>query len=195
MSSQQTKSYTRTPESTAWMKEPWTCPKCGRVKPKGGWATHFNFCGRPYEPVFWSKVLKIEDGCWLWQGAKKHDGYGLLNRLGKMKLAHRYSWELANGPIPEGKYALHHCDNPACVNPEHMYLGSKKDNARDKILRGRDTTRGEGNIHSRLTEAQVREIIPLKGVISGCKLAKKYNVNPGSIHAIWRGKAWKHIPR
>lgn len=141
---------------------------------------------------FWAKVHKGER-CWLWQGAKKHDGYGLINRHGKMMLAHRFSWELANGPIPEGRFALHHCDTPACVNPSHMYLGTKKDNARGKILRGRDPTRGEGNIHSKLTEEQAREILSLKGKISGLKLAPKYGVNPGSIHAIWRGEAWKHI--
>jgi hypothetical protein len=142
--------------------------------------------------AFWAKVHKGER-CWLWQGAKKHDGYGLINRHGKMMLAHRFAWEQANGPIPAGKFALHHCDTPACVNPSHMYLGTKKDNAADMYARGRDGSSGEKNIHAKLTEEQARKILTLKGSISGVKLAKEYDVYPGTIHAIWRRHTWKHI--
>lgn len=85
---------------------------------------------------FWSKVSKT-DGCWNWIGAKNRKGYGNLKRGERYLNAHRYSWELTNGSIPAGKWVLHKCDNPACVRPEHLFLGDVLVNNRDMWTKGR----------------------------------------------------------
>ena len=85
---------------------------------------------RKFEPV-------TETGCWIWTGAELK-GYGRMVVNGKYLRAHRISWELYRGPIPDGLLVLHHCDVPACVNPDHLYLGSDLDNMRDRLRRGRN---------------------------------------------------------
>lgn len=99
------------------------------------------------EDRFWSKVSygpsassMIGQECWPWTGAASDEGYGrfLLNgRNGGYVMAHRYAWEQANGPIPDGLFVLHRCDNPRCVNPWHLFLGTKGDNNRDRAAKGR----------------------------------------------------------
>lgn len=92
----------------------------------------------PTEDRFWSKVTKTNE-CWLWdEGSRDKDGYGSFRkskspgqRRGPVVRAHRFSWELHNGPIPKGLWILHKCDNPPCVNPEHLYAGTRQDNAND----------------------------------------------------------------
>jgi hypothetical protein len=99
--------------------------------------------GRPIVALdcrFWSKVIK-SDKCWTWTGAiNKHTGYGTIGlgrRSGKTRGAHRVSWELAHGPIPEGLYVCHRCDNKRCVRPDHLFLGTAEDNAQDALRKGR----------------------------------------------------------
>lgn len=92
---------------------------------------------RPLEERFWEKVRKT-DGCWEWTGAKAA-GYGCIGGgpgKGLVK-AHRLSWEMHNGPAPDGLCVLHHCDNPTCVRPDHLYVGTQKQNADDRESRGR----------------------------------------------------------
>ena len=108
---------------------------------------------KPIEDRFWEKVSK-EDGCWNWVGSTQGFGYGYLHTGDKTNRkpvsAHRYSWALHNGPIPDGLWVLHKCDNPSCVNPDHLFLGDRTDNMRDCAAKGRVRTVGK----SRLTHCK-----------------------------------------
>lgn len=85
---------------------------------------------------FWAKV-RVAPGCWEWAAAKNGKGYGRIYAWGKQQSAHRVSYALAYGPIPLGLFVLHHCDNPGCVNPNHLFLGTQKDNIHDMLRKGR----------------------------------------------------------
>jgi hypothetical protein len=86
---------------------------------------------------FWTKVrIGDDDECWVWKRGLDH-GYGSFRVNGRAERAHRMAWKLVKGPIPERMHVLHHCDNPPCVNPAHLYLGTDKENARDRKERGR----------------------------------------------------------
>lgn len=99
---------------------------------------------------FWKKVSKTE-GCWNWTGCKVvHGGYGQISRNNKMMLAHRASYEIHFGKIPDGMDVLHTCDNPACVNPSHLWYGTHTDNMRDKVRKGRCNAPRGDNHPSRL---------------------------------------------
>ena len=146
---------------------------------------------------FWSKVdKKGKDDCWEWTAYKSSGGYGHFRFRGKDRGTHRFSWLLHNGIIPEGLCVLHDCDNPACVNPAHLFLGTHKDNTQDSIKKGRWPDRnGEAAGGSKLTEAQVLSIrAEYKiGNISQRELARKYNVSHDTIWRIVTRKSWRHI--
>ena len=108
------------------------------------------------EERFWAK-LKTSDDCWEWQGARNNKGYGILmlKEPGKKHVArttHRFSWELHNGPIPNGLWVLHRCDNPPCANPAHLFLGDNADNIRDMWAKGR---RDRASVLSRNTQTEL----------------------------------------
>jgi hypothetical protein len=119
------------------------------------------------EVRFWAKVQKTET-CWLWTAHKAHFGYGEIKMSTppyKNLRAHRVSWELHFGPIPPGAQVLHHCDNPACVRPDHLFLGSDLDNQRDAIAKGRRPVVPKGleaswtiNPRRKFTDDEVRQI-------------------------------------
>jgi len=151
----------------------------------------------PIEQRFWGKVRKSE-GCWEWQAsrAKRVNGWGDYGRIrlnGATLLAHRVSWELANGPIPDGMLIRHTCDNPPCVNPAHLVLGTAHDNNLDMLERGR-ATNGERNSQTRLSVEQVIEMRRLwEQGASGNVLAQKFSVTRGYAYAVIKRRAWGHI--
>lgn len=93
------------------------------------------------EQRFWAQIEKT-DSCWNWTGAR-NPRYGMIKRDGRRVGAHRVSWELANGAIPQGLWVLHRCDNPRCVRPDHLFLGNRLDNMRDMGAKGRNCTVGK----------------------------------------------------
>lgn len=137
--------------------------------------------------------VKKEDRCWIWTGRSKRDGYGICGLQGKDQRAHRVSYQVFKGPIADGLLVLHSCHKPLCINPEHLRLGTVKDNAHDTILADHQR-KGEGVGTSKLTEKQVLEIREMytKG-ISQTKIAKIYNVNQTLIGFIVRRVRWTHI--
>lgn len=134
------------------------------------------------------------NGCWEWQGPKSR-GYGVMSVGGKNTKAHRYSYEVHNGPIPDGLMVLHACDNPGCVNPRHLRVGTARDNARDAVSRGRTRVpllRGERCGKSKLTAQQVDEIRELRRQgLTLKKIGARYNTHFSNVSVIARGKTWK----
>ena len=130
------------------------------------------------------------DSCWNWKAAKGHDGYGRFKINHKLTYAHRVAWELIYGPIPEGLDCCHHCDNPACVCPNHLFLGTQSENALDSIIKKRFAM-GENHYRTTLHTTQVREI--RNSNLSQHKLACQYHVSRWIIRDILRGKTWKGV--
>lgn len=118
---------------------------------------------RPVEERFIEKVSKLPNGCWEWQGQRNHSGYGVFYLVGKYVGAHRVSYGLFVAPIPDGMMVCHHCDNPPCVNPAHLFVGTAKDNTQDMIQKGRGQWNmvgvlGERHRSARLTEVEVASV-------------------------------------
>jgi len=111
---------------------------------------------------FWARVDKSGD-CWMWRGSRRRDGYGVIHVHGKMLMTHRYSFMLANGPIPAGSLVMHSCDVPACVNPAHLRLGSHFDNTLDAALKGRMRGPQKPRPETKARRARVAELLSLLG--------------------------------
>ena len=154
----------------------------------------------PITERFWKYVNKTAD-CWLWTGAKTYGGYGVINsggRDGKIIRAHRLSWELHNGPFPAELDVCHKCDNPSCVRPDHLFLGTAKDNVADMVHKGRargGAPRGSLHPQAKLTEAQVVDIRArhTAGAASQRQLAREYGVDRRAIHQVVYRKTWIHV--
>lgn len=161
----------------------------------------------PLADRFWKKVNKV-DGCWEWLGAKTAFGYGLIgdyvgSKL-KMLKAHRLSWSFSCGEIPGGMCVLHKCDNPGCVNPDHLFLGTYKDNVNDCVNKGRfnhdhsgfvvtkNSFKGVDNGKAKLNDAKVKEIRALLGNETIEAIANTYNVTRQAIRDISNGRTWRH---
>jgi hypothetical protein len=129
--------------------------------------------------------MEPNTGCWLWVGVTDRIGYGRFSIKQQSLVAHRISWKLFKGPLPEGLFILHHCDTPSCVNPNHLYAGTYKDNMQDMVRRGRQGRR------SKLIEKQAIEI--KNSLLSTTEIAKVFKVSPSTIRDIRRGRRWKHI--
>lgn len=142
-----------------------------------------------------SVTLNWASGCWLWDGAKNNQGYGVMNvGAHRVQTAHRLAWEIARGPIPEGQCVLHRCDNPSCINPAHLFLGTQKDNAEDREQKGRSPL-GEARPNSKLTVAAVAEIrrIAAEGGMSLRGLGRRYGVCLATIRQVLTGRTWTHV--
>ncbi|HEY3498039.1 MAG TPA: HNH endonuclease signature motif containing protein [Polyangiaceae bacterium] len=152
---------------------------------------------------FWSKVER-GSGCWLWRAARNDFGYGVLRitvapKRSRNERAHRLSWLLANGTIPDGLVVCHSCDNPACVRPDHLFLGTKGDNTADMMRKRRHrlrVLRGEAHGGSRLTERLVAEIRARRE--SGRllrELAADYGMSTSQIWNVVSGTHWATASR
>ncbi len=175
--------------------------------------------GKPLPPLsdsdksrFFSKIetSPTERGCLLWKAGSFTNGYGAFHLQGRLVKAHRVACFLAHGQIPPALEACHTCDIPLCCNPDHLFIGTDKDNTQDMLRKGRGNSgkgdrhwthlypemrkRGEFHSASKLTEPQVREILALRE--SGLRakdVAPIYSVSASLIGDIWRGQRWSHI--
>lgn len=142
------------------------------------------------EKQFWSNVARGDaSACWEWQ-AHRNGGYGVIGWGGRDQKAHRVSWSIVNGPIPEGLCVCHRCDNPGCVNPAHLFLGTHADNMLDREIKGRanrPSFAGERNSQAKLTSENVNNI--LSSAETSPVLAKRYGVSASSIRRI-KTRGW-----
>lgn len=144
----------------------------------------------------WSRMVKSENGCWMWTGVLRDPkGYGAIVSNGRRLRAHRVAWQLTHGPIPEGMCACHHCDTPACINPDHLFLGTNGDNNRDRNAKGRTyMPRSEQIPNAKLTDVLVAEIkARLRNGEPHSRLAPDYGVSRQTISAIACGRRWAHV--
>jgi len=150
---------------------------------------------RPLAERFWEKV-HVSSGCWIWLGSRKEKGYGSIGLFGNghSARAHRVAWLLSNGEIPIGLCVLHRCDTPACVNLDHLWLGTNFDNTTDMISKNRKVIlSGERNGRARLTREQVAEIrhARLRGATYQA-LADQYGVSRSAIQWVITGRHWRN---
>lgn len=161
-------------------------------KPGFGKGKFSYFTLEDYKKYFLTKVVKLPEGCWEFKSLKLN-GYGQIGYKNKMWLAHRLSFWFFKGKIPEGICVCHSCDNPKCVNPEHLWLGDRKANAMDALKKKR-TMSGEKNKASKLTWDKVKEIRlakAAKGKFYGNKMfADKFGVDKNTISCVVKNKNW-----
>lgn len=157
------------------------------------------------ETRFWAKVCKngphilnMPDKCWIWVGTRIKSGYGIFKWSGKPGLAHRYSYVSHLGRIPIGMFVCHKCDNPSCVNPKHLWIGTAYENSVDRDTKGRQVPRrGEQFTHSKLTDKIVREIrlryVPHDPIHGTRAMAREFEVSHMLIRQVIHGLIWRHI--
>lgn len=148
------------------------------------------------EAKFWARVAKT-DSCWIWTGLKIRQGYGRFSLNGKNWLAHRLAFLFTYGEFPDDLCVLHNCDNPSCVRPDHLRLGSIRDNNADTMVRGRHRhgeavdASGENNNFHRFTWQQIREIRALKGKLSAVEIAQRFGTKRTYVNQILSGYRWR----
>jgi hypothetical protein len=178
---------------------PRTCPTCGTTlntkQPK--------YCSRqcssmsrriPFEDRFFNRVEKT-DSCWLWTGSRNELGYGMVwdrtKKWGKKRATH-VSWEIHFGAIPKGQVVCHKCDNPPCVRPDHLFLGTQKENLQD-MARKRRSTIGERNPGAKVTEEIVRAIRQQPSSLYDREVAQMFHISRKQVGNIRRRHSWKHV--
>ena len=181
-----------------------TCDRCG--KPMTRWLSQVkakNYCSNkcrvtPVEERFWPKVdrSKGEDACWPWTASFNNDGYGNFPWNGEYR-APRVAWVLTKGQIPEGLSVLHDpikCNNRACCNPKHLYLGTQFQNVQDMIKIGmKASTAGEEHPNSLLNDDAIKEIRLKYNRVDAEILADKFKVTVGTVRDVAKGRSWKSV--
>lgn len=190
--------------------------------PKGHYKSQFRRggrnSGRTVPERFWEKVqIQGPSECWPWQGAvfQIGMGYGQFQFEGRPHSAHRIAWLLTKGPIPAGSRVLHHCDNPPCCNPVHLFIGSNADNMKDMASKGRarpyrggvfgdrngtrtkpeSRPRGEAHPRAVLTESQVLELRRLhREGVRQIDLGRRFGLSRDVVSKIINRRSWKHLP-
>ena len=184
-----------------WPKHP--CAKCGAPCSRGArvcWACHANSVCGDFDLLerFAQKVHIAAEpaGCWWWEGVVGSTGYGEFKYDRQLWATHRLSWTMFIGPIPDDLWVLHHCDNRACVNPKHLWLGTPADNMADMARKNRKVVRiGEDSHFAKLSESEVLEIRALHHLgLSSSELAAKFNVCSSCVRHIVLRNSWKHLP-
>lgn len=178
---------------------------CGRKHRRNGYCgTHSSRVRKHGDPNyerpspesrFWSNVQR-GDGCWIWSGHIDALGYGRFRIAGVTDRAHRAAWFFSNGRIPTGMEICHRCDNPSCVRPQHLFLGTHQENMDDMRLKGRSAPqvndyRGTRNPRARLTEQQARHVKYSNDRV--CDLAAQFGVPRETLYSIRNGKNWRHL--
>lgn len=139
-----------------------------------------------------TKSTSLSNGCIEWIGARNKGRYGTINIAGKSILVHRLSYYIYVGPFDVSLLVCHKCDNPSCINPEHLFLGTNKDNVDDMMNKKRHRTlRGEDHTNHKLTEEQVKEIFHSKLKLS--EIASQYNIHKHLAFLIKKKQIWKHL--
>lgn len=152
---------------------------------------------------FWVRVVPdAASGCWQWTGAKSPLGYGAFgigsryDGTARIVRAHRMAWELTHGPITDGRFVCHHCDNPPCCNPSHLFLGTPADNAADMAVKGRSRglRTGTQNPKTKFSPETARAArVLIQSGVSQREVARRLGVSRGTVQNIINGKAWRHV--
>lgn len=148
------------------------------------------------EDRFWRRVDRSGEGCWEWpENGIGSKGYGIFKIDGKNVSAHKFAYELTHGPVPDGLEVCHTCDNPPCVRPSHLFLGTRAANAADMVRKGR-SLRGARNVKAKLTANNVLDIRVLyaAGFESLQELAERYALRVLAVSRIISGASWSHLP-
>lgn len=164
---------------------------CGHGGPKPGYPAD--------TPVYPAAVrgrlmshIEMSGDCWVWTGHRTSNGYGRITVLGKVRLSHRVSWAVHHGPVSDGMRVLHRCDNPPCINPAHLFLGTSADNNADMRAKGRDAVlAGERNGRAKLTAQQVREIRAAVLVEDKATVARRFRISRRTVLRIVVGDIWR----
>lgn len=157
-----------------------------------------------WEAAFWAKTNRSGE-CWVWTGRRNPKGYGLAWNRARLtgnrradEGAHRIAWVLINGPIPAGLCVLHRCDNPPCIRPDHLWLGTKADNSADMKAKGRTyrpTWIGAAVPTAKITDVIASEIRRkyATGSVTQAELARQYGLTPPTVSAVITRRTWRHV--